>query len=158
MIPAGFEKKDKFEFDDYDNDDFDDDDEFVFDFNQNKKLNNSNQYAGSSSKENNLVAEFNKPKNGKLTFEVNNNYFFDESEYILDDLKNAIVNKNLNLVKNLLEKHSLDVNCTLKSNWIPIMYAVSCGSFELTEYLVNNGADINFSDGIKCSNSFLLLT
>lgn len=83
-----------------------------------------------------------------MVYEINNNYFLDDSEFILDDLKYAITAKNLDQVKQLITDHKLDINCMLKSNWIPLMYAVSCGSFELTEYLVKNGANVNFSDGI----------
>ena len=36
----------------------------------------------------------------------------------------------------------------LKSNWTPLMYAVSSGFYEVASYLIDLGADVNFSDGI----------
>ncbi|CAF0769908.1 unnamed protein product [Brachionus calyciflorus] len=140
MIPAGYEsKKYHNKFDNYDDgSEFDDEEEgFVFDFNQKKN----------SNKEVNDVEEWDcHDATNSIKYEVNNNYFCDDAEYVLDDLKNAILSQNLNLVKEIIEKNNLDINCTLDSNWIPIMYAVSCGSYELTEYFIEKGADYNFDE------------
>lgn len=173
MIPAGFETKhSKLYFGDSDESDYDDDDDFICENTPSKAVNGYNAantngtqiandlYDGEqedTSERNNIVdhlknANFTKTnpttKSGSFFHELNNNYYYDEKGEILDDLKTAILNKNLTHVTNLMEKHKLDANCLLKSNWTPIMYAATCGSFELVEYFVRNGADVNFSHGI----------
>ena len=81
--------------------------------------------------------------------ELNNNeYYDDHTELILNELKTAIFQKKLETVKSLLQTHDLDVNVILKNEWTPLMHASSCGSYELCEYLIENGADIFFSDGL----------
>jgi ankyrin repeat protein len=79
----------------------------------------------------------------------NNDYYDDQTEIILSDLKTAIIQKKLETVKSLLQTHDLDVNVILKNEWTPLMYASSCGSYELCEYLIENGADVFFSDGFN---------
>lgn len=141
MMPAGMEPK-NFHYQpdedfDYEDDEFDEEG-FQFDFGKNDNTNSATEL-------NNI--EKDSDEKTSLVYEVNNNYYCDEAEFALDDLKDAILNKNLNLVKEIMEKFEIDVNCPLKSNWIPIMYAVSCGSYELTEYFIDLGADINFDEG-----------
>jgi hypothetical protein len=82
-----------------------------------------------------------------VVYQLKNNYFFDEAEIQLKELKEAICASNLEQVKSLMKKNNMNVNCRLKSNWSPLMYAVTCGSFTMTSYFVENGADINFDDG-----------
>jgi hypothetical protein len=86
-------------------------------------------------------------KTPAMVYQLKNNYFFDEAEILLKDLKDAICANNLNKVKDLMQTNNMDVNCRLKSNWTPLMYAATCGSFIMTSYFVENGADINFEDG-----------
>ncbi len=150
MIPAGYEKKKKYDF--YDSD-YDDDD-FVFEFAEGVPVatNNSETCVSStevsSSTQDKIESPTSdlKPKD-EIVYEVDNKYFYDEKKYVLDDLQHAIINKNLQLVKEIFEKNDFDVNCKLKTNWIPIMYAVSVGNYEITEYLINKGADIYYDDG-----------
>lgn len=134
MIPAGLESKRTYNYyDDSDEDDFDDE----FDFGtQIPKVDN-----------NQLINIDSNGSNDKNLVELNNNYYYDENQYVLVDLKNAILNKNTNLVVELLDKHNLDVNVQLSSDWIPIMYAVQSGSFEITKLLIDRGADLSFTDG-----------
>jgi ankyrin repeat protein len=91
-------------------------------------------------------------KTPAVVYQLKNNYFFDEAEILLRDLKDAICANNLTKVKALMQKNDMDINCRLKSNWTPLMYAATCGSFSMTSYFVENGAGINFEDG-----SFLFL-
>jgi hypothetical protein len=134
MIPAGLETNRIYNYyDDSEDDDFDE-----FDFGtQISKVNNEQL----------LENDSNRSNDNKNSVELNNNYYYDENLYVLDDLKNAILNKNINLVVGLLDKHNLDINVELSTKWIPIMYAVQSGSFELTKLLVDRGADLSFTDG-----------
>lgn len=155
-------------YDDDDEENFDEEEGFVFDFvsSNTKSLQSKHEADKQQSITANLPVkndsawdeeDNNRPNDAdrstknksKIVYELNNNYYFDESQYILDDLKNAILNRNLTNVQNLMQKHNLDVNCVLKSNWTPMMYAVTCGALDIVEYLVENGADVHFSDG-KC--------
>ena len=160
MIPAGLESKRTYNYyDDSDEDDFDDE----FDFGtQIAKVDNNQSYYGVEpyigtqilrnpkyQVDNNQLIKIdsNGSNDKKNLVELNNNYYYDENQYILVDLKNAILNKNTNLVVELLDKHNLDVNVQLSSDWIPIMYAVQSGSFEITKLLIDRGADLSFTDG-----------
>ena len=138
MIPAGYEKK-SFKAYDYNDSDYeDDDDEFVFDFSEAK---NKNKTITDTTTTNVEIEK------SKVTFELSSQYYYEEMDHLLDDLKSAILQKNLTLVSSLIETHKIDVNCHFKTDWTPIMYAASCGSFEMTEYLVNKGADVLYTEG-----------
>ena len=138
MIPAGYEKKSlkAYDYNDSDYED-DDDDEFVFDFSEAK---NKNKTFGDVTT--NVEIE-----KSKVTFELSSQYYYEEMDRLLDDLKSAILQKNLTQVSSLIETHNIDVNCLFKTEWTPIMYAASCGSYELAEYLVNKGADVLYTEG-----------
>jgi hypothetical protein len=81
-------------------------------------------------------------------YDYKNKFIVDQSEILLKELKNAIASCNLDKVIYFFETNKLDVNCKLSnSNWIPLMYSVSCGNYTITKYLIENGADYNFEDG-----------
>lgn len=90
--------------------------------------------------------------NSKTLFELNNNY--DEKYYILEDLKSSILNQNLDKMINLMKSHTLDINCLLKSNWTPLMYAVNVGALQIVQHLLLNFADVNYSQGIYILRDF----
>ena len=49
---------------------------------------------------------------------------------------------NLKIVKYLIEEKDTDINIKVDNyNYIALMYAVSNGNFETTEYLIEQGAD-----------------
>ena len=81
----------------------------------------------------------------------------EESTYVLNELKNAILERNLKLVKQLFDKHRLDVNCVLNTDWIPVMYAVQTGSYAITSFLFDNGADLHFSCGSQSVSFYVLV-
>lgn len=139
-MPAGMESK-SFQYcpdEDFDLDEDEyEDDGFQFDFGKSQNIEPSIDVNNQNESSSNLV------------YEINNNFYCDENELALDDLKDAILNKNLDIVKEIMDKYGIEVNCTLKSNWTPTMYAVSCGSYELTEYFIERGADIHFDEGKK---------
>lgn len=144
MMPAGMETK-SFQHcsnEDFDFDDEYDDEDFQFDFGKSQNT----EPKLSMDVDN---AENKHESSASLVYEINNNFYCDGNELALDELKDAILNKNLDIVKEIMNKYDLEVNCTLKSNWTPIMYAVSCGSYELTEYFIELGADIHFDEGSK---------
>ena len=96
-------------------------------YNSNEKLNNNrliNSSSSSSSKNSfNNNAGLGGTKSNEVLYELNNNYYYDEFNGVVEDLKIALMQKNLDLVKNLFSKHNISVNCKFKTNWIPIMYA-----------------------------------
>ena len=166
MIPAGFETKNGFMFDD---DYYDDEDDFEFDFGdkntnnnpkpvQNLILNGESQKLGDStvsefglkaniSKHELKIDESNRVKPSAILYKLNTTYYYNEFEFVIDDLKKALLSKNLSLVQSLFKKHNLNANCKLKSNWTPLMYSVSSGSYEITRFLIEKGADVKFDDG-----------
>ena len=82
-----------------------------------------------------------------IVYQLNTSYYYNEFDFIVEDLKNALLNRNLNLIKFLFDKHNINVNCKLKTNWVPLMYSVSCGSYEISKFLIEKGADVKFDDG-----------
>lgn len=144
MIPAGYEKKKSFDF--YDSDE--EDDGFVFDFTESNMSKNPT-FEDTCLDDVTTSQNPNTKQNcgDQMVYKVNKEYFYDETKYLLEDLQHAIIRRNLQQVKDLFEKHNFDVNVSMKPNWTPIMYAVSCGSYEITEYLIDSGADIFFQDG-----------
>jgi len=147
MIPAGYEKNKKFDFSDSD---YDDDADFCFDFADTVPvaIRNSETTVISNQHSSNFEKKVEQDPKYEAVYEVDNNYFYDDKKFILDDLQHAIINSNLQLVKEIFDKNNFDVNCIMKTNWIPIMYSVSVCSYEITEYLINKGANINYDDGI----------
>lgn len=93
------------------------------------------------------VIESKKLKQSDIVYHLNTSYYYSEFDFIVDDLKNALLNKNLNLIRLLFDKHNINANCKLKTNWVPLMYSVSCGSYEITKFLIEKGADVKFEDG-----------
>jgi ankyrin repeat protein len=162
MIPAGFEKKNGFIFDD----DYygGEEDDFEFDFGDRKNFNNNEHADKERPKpiENEKNSQFgtkldakkklsnnedaSKKKESEILYKLNTSYYYNDFDYIIDDLKSAILSKNLSLTQTLFEKHNLNVNCKLNTNWIPIMYSVSSGSFEITKLLIEKGANVHFND------------
>ena len=161
MIPAGLERKKTIEILNYDDSSGDDEEYegFVFDF-KDKKTDKTPAISqipektspllinNKSNSVTNFKSSFLSTSKNDIKYELNNNYFYDEKDYIQDDLKNAILYKNFDLVKCIFEKNDFDANMKLKSNWTPLMYAVSSGFYEVASYLIDLGADVNFSDGI----------
>ena len=170
MSQARFDTKNRFMFDDecYD----DDEDEFEFDFGDRKEyLKESNLNSQKStlpseiSQENvsssNFAIDLRKTTSNKeanssesksvrqsdIVYQLNQTYYYDELDFIVEDLKNALLNKNLVLIQGLFDKHNINVNSKLKTNWTPLMYAVCCGSYEITKFLIEKGADVRFDDG-----------
>ena len=167
----------KFIFNDSDIDDFGDEEEdegFVFDFVEKSKatsgklnsltLSNTNTYDDGEDwdrddensqrrvkliKNTKLNTNSNQSSSGytETTNRIQNKFVYNEKEIILKDLHSAIVSNNLERVISIIETNKLDVNSKLKSDWIPLMYSVAQGNYEITKYLIDNGADINFEDG-----------
>jgi ankyrin repeat protein len=149
MIPAGYERKsvegyggkaEKFL------DSEDEDDEFEFDFcDSYAQL----QFDKQNKNDTAAAAKQQTPSDVVNTEDItnNNDYYDDQTDNILDELKSTIIQRNLEAMKYLFETHQLDVNVCFKNDWIPLMYAASVGSWELCEYLIQIGADVFYSDG-----------
>ena len=58
-------------------------------------------------------------------------------------LHNATANNHLKLVKYLVEELKFDVNSTDNLQMTPLMFASEKGNYELLNYLIDKGADIN---------------
>lgn len=67
---------------------------------------------------------------------------------LLIDFKQAIINQNVEKVKNMISNKEVDINTLFNNGWSPLMYAVSTGSFDCVKFLVSNGASVNQSSGI----------
>lgn len=69
------------------------------------------------------------------------------------ELYNAVVAKDLNLVKELVDKKDADVNYIWKINdafYIPtLLQAIMDNSTEIATYLIGKGANVNASDGFE---------
>ena len=167
MIPAGFETKNGKNNFMFDEDDEEFEDEYEFDFGSNKQpVNNIKTYSPQKMNENNYKfgtsnafsgfglqasassnSEEKIVKQSDIVFKLNKTYYFNEFDFMINDLKSALLNKNPVLVKSLFDKHNINLNCKLNSNWTPLMYSVSCGSYEITKFLIEKGADVKFEDG-----------
>ena len=72
----------------------------------------------------------------------------------------AIRKKDNETVKALIEKKPELVNCTAKQppkkgdGQSPLQVALKSGNFEIAEYLINNGADVNFIEDESCANDW----
>ena len=71
------------------------------------------------------------------------------SESLANDLRKAITNNNFDLVKHLYEIYGLDIdpNHVYQDNyWTPLMFAVSEANLKIARFLIDKGADPNYSD------------
>lgn len=75
-------------------------------------------------------------------------------------LFNAIRKNDINEVETLISKHPALVNCVAKQppkkddGQSPLQVALKTGSFEIAEYLIDMGADLNFMEDTACCNSW----
>lgn len=75
-------------------------------------------------------------------------------------LFNAIKNSNIEEVKNIISNNPKLVNCIAKQppqkddGQSPLQVALKTGSFEIAEYLIDMGADLNFMEDATCCNSW----
>lgn len=141
IIPGGFERQSKENliddyFDDELGDEFDDE---AFEISCMSARNNNDSQKRSL---------FNEPNNNNI-FNTKQPVIFDESHYILEDLKSSILNHNLARMTSLMEQNALDVDCLLKSSWTPLMYAVSIGALPIVQYLLEKSANVTYSQGFR---------
>ena len=72
----------------------------------------------------------------------------------------AIRDRNIELVKQLIDSNPELVNCTAKQppkeddGQSPLQVALKAGAFDIAEYLINNGADLNFMEDESCCNEW----
>ncbi len=72
----------------------------------------------------------------------------------------AIKDRNIELVKQLIDSNPELVNCTAKQppkkddGQSPLQVALKAGAFDIAEYLINNGADLNFMEDESCCNEW----
>lgn len=75
-------------------------------------------------------------------------------------LFNAIRHKDYELVKELINSKPELVNCTAKQppkkddGQSPLQVALKTGAFDIAEYLIDNGADLNFMEDESCCNTW----
>ncbi|MCM1050120.1 MAG: ankyrin repeat domain-containing protein [Clostridiales bacterium] len=75
-------------------------------------------------------------------------------------LFNAIRKSNINEVKSIISNKPELVNCVAKQppkkddGQSPLQVALKTGNFEIAEYLIDMGADLNFMEDITCCNSW----
>ncbi|GIY81839.1 ankyrin repeat, SAM and basic leucine zipper domain-containing protein 1 [Caerostris darwini] len=66
-----------------------------------------------------------------------------QSNLILDDLRYAVLQGNLEATKNIISK-GICVDAILKAGWTGLMYACSSGQAEIVSYLLEQNADPNY--------------
>ena len=72
----------------------------------------------------------------------------------------AIRDKNFELVKQLINSNPELVNCTAKQppkkddGQSPLQVALKTGAFDIAEFLIDNGADLNFMEDESCCNTW----
>ena len=72
----------------------------------------------------------------------------------------AIRDKNIELVKQLIASNPELVNCTAKQppkkddGQLPLQVALKTGAFDIAEFLIDNGADLNFMEDESCCNTW----
>lgn len=72
----------------------------------------------------------------------------------------AIRNKDLNLVKEIISGKPELVNCVAKQppkkddGQSPLQVALKVGAFEISDYLINMGANLNFIEDSSCCNEW----
>ncbi|XP_077121122.1 ankyrin repeat, SAM and basic leucine zipper domain-containing protein 1 isoform X3 [Ranitomeya variabilis] len=60
-----------------------------------------------------------------------------------DSLKNALTTGNVKLVESLLDS-GINVDCSLRYGWTPLMYAAAAGNLAMVRLLLDKGANANF--------------
>ena len=72
----------------------------------------------------------------------------------------AIRDKNIELVKQLIDSNPGLVNCIAKQppqkddGQSPLQVALKTGAFDIAEFLIDNGADLNFMEDESCCNTW----
>ena len=72
----------------------------------------------------------------------------------------AIRDKNIELVKQLIINDPVLVNCTEKQppkkddGQSPLQVALKTGAFDIADFLIDNGADLNFMEDESCCNTW----
>lgn len=72
----------------------------------------------------------------------------------------AIRDKDYGLVRQLIDSKPELVNCTAKQppkkddGQSPLQVALKTGAFDIAEYLIDNGADLNFMEDESCCNTW----
>ena len=72
----------------------------------------------------------------------------------------AIRDKNIELVKQLIINDPVLVNCTAKQppkkddGQSPLQVALKTGAFDIADFLIDNGADLNFMEHESCCNTW----
>ena len=72
----------------------------------------------------------------------------------------AIRDKNIELVKQLFINDPVLVNCTAKQppkkddGQSPLQVALKTGAFDIADFLIDNGADLNFMEDESCCNTW----
>ena len=72
----------------------------------------------------------------------------------------AIRDKNIELVKKLIINDPVLVNCTAKQppkkddGQSPLQVALKTGAFDIADFLIDNGADLNFMEDESCCNTW----
>ena len=72
----------------------------------------------------------------------------------------AIRDKNIELVKQLIINDPVLVNCTAKQppkkddGQSPLQVALKTGAFDIADFLIDNGADLNFMEDESCCNTW----
>ena len=72
----------------------------------------------------------------------------------------AIRAQDYELVKQIIEAKPELVNCTAKQppkkddGQSPLQVALKTGAFDIADYLINQGADLNFMEDASCCNSW----
>lgn len=75
-------------------------------------------------------------------------------------LFNAIRSENLDEVKAIIDKKPDLVNCTAKQppkkddGQSPLQVALKTGAFDICDYLIDNGADLNFMEDVSSCNDW----
>jgi hypothetical protein len=78
----------------------------------------------------------------------------------LKKLFKAIRDKNIELVKQLIINDPVLVNCTAKQppkkddGQSPLQVALKTGAFDIADFLIDNGADLNFMEDESCCNTW----
>lgn len=140
-IPGGYEKSKQSLIDDY----FDDEEDEYDDVFEAFILENQEHTIKSSLSQN--FKSFFTDQINKEICEIN----YDKYN-ITEDIKSCIINHNLNQIIKILQKYELEINYKLKFGWSILMYAVNIGAINITQYLLENAADVGHSEGIRVHN------
>lgn len=67
---------------------------------------------------------------------------------VLDDIRMAVVNGNLDYIKSQIElENEFEIDTILKSGWTSLMYAANSGQPEIVRYCLEKSADPNWHKG-----------